>query len=91
MVHPEKPGLYFVGFVQPLGPLMPLSELQGKWIAGLIKGTINRPNKEAMLKAIDEYQTKLRKRYSDKPRHTIQVDFWPYRKLIETEMKKMQA
>ena len=91
VVHPEKPGLYFVGFVQPLGPLMPISELQGKWIAGLIKGTVKKPNKEAMLKAIDQYQTKLMKRYSDKPRHTIQVDFWPYTQLIEKEMKKMQA
>ncbi|MFK7979209.1 MAG: hypothetical protein AB8G86_04460, partial [Saprospiraceae bacterium] len=49
IIHPEKAGLYFV----PLGALMPLSELQGKWIAGLIKGTIKKPAKTAMLKTID--------------------------------------
>ena len=91
VVHPEKEGLYFVGLIQPLGALMPLSEVQGKWIAGLIKGTIKKPAKAAMLKTIDGYLKKLQKRYTDKPRHTIQVDFWPYKALIEKEMKKMRV
>jgi len=91
VVHPEKAGLYFVGLIQPLGAIMPLTEIQGKWIAGLIKGTIKKPTKEVMLKTINGYVKKLRKRYSDKPRHTIQVDFWPYRMLIEKEMKKMRV
>ena len=91
VVHPEKVGLYFVGLIQPLGALMPLAEVQGKWIAGLIKGTIKKPAKAAMLKTIDGYLKKLKKRYTDKPRHTIQVDFWPYKGLIEKEMKKMRV
>ena len=70
---------------------MPLAEVQGKWIAGLVKGAIKKPTKAAMLKTIDKYVQKLTKRYTNKARHTIQVDFWPYMALLEKEMKKMRV
>ena len=34
----EQPGLYFIGFIQPLGPIMPLAEVQSEWVADLISG-----------------------------------------------------
>lgn len=91
VIHPEQEGLYFVGLIQPLGALMPLAEVQGKWIAGLINGKIKTPTKAVMLKTIDKYVQKLTKRYTNKARHTIQVDFWPYKALVEKEMKKMKV
>ncbi|NIS37187.1 MAG: NAD(P)/FAD-dependent oxidoreductase, partial [Actinobacteria bacterium] len=36
VVHPDHPGLYFIGLIQPLGAIMPLAELQARWVAGLI-------------------------------------------------------
>ena len=34
----ERPGLYFIGFIQPLGPIMPLAEAQAEWVADLLGG-----------------------------------------------------
>ena len=38
VVHPGRPGLYFVGLVQPLGATMPLAEAQAEWVADLVTG-----------------------------------------------------
>jgi hypothetical protein len=78
VVHPTMPGLYFVGLVQPWGPLMPLSEAQSEWIADLVEGTATLPTVDEMERAIDRERQKMRRRYTDSVRHTIQVDFHPY-------------
>ncbi len=36
VVSVENPGLYFIGFIQPLGPIMPIAEAQSEWIADLL-------------------------------------------------------
>ena len=38
VVSVERPGLYFIGFIQPLGPIMPLAEAQCEWVADLLGG-----------------------------------------------------
>ncbi|MBC7892203.1 MAG: NAD(P)-binding domain-containing protein [Sphingobacteriaceae bacterium] len=91
VVHPDHPGLYFLAFIQPLGAIMPLAELQSKWIAKLLTGDCRLPQREAMLRAIETDRTALRKRYNQSPRHTFQVDFHPYRERILREMKKMKT
>lgn len=91
VVHPDYPGLYFLAFIQPLGAIMPLAELQSKWIAKLLTGECRLPEREAMRRAIEADRTALRKRYNQSPRHTLQVDFHPYRERILREMKKMKT
>ena len=39
----ERPGLYFIGFIQPLGPIMPLAEAQCEWVADLLGGRASLP------------------------------------------------
>ena len=34
----EHPGLYFIGFIQPLGAIMPIAEAQSEWVADLLGG-----------------------------------------------------
>ncbi|HZK16039.1 MAG TPA: NAD(P)-binding protein, partial [Solirubrobacterales bacterium] len=46
----ESPGLYFVGFIQPLGPIMPLAEAQCEWIADLLGSKAALPPSEEMRK-----------------------------------------
>ena len=36
-LHPEVPGVYFLGLAQPLGAIMPLAEEQARWIAQLLE------------------------------------------------------
>lgn len=83
VVHPDHPNLFFIGLVQPLGAIMPLAEVQAEWVARLLKGKSKLPSREVMLKDIERYKQKLHKRYKASPRHTIQVDFYPYKNMIK--------
>ena len=38
MVHPDLPGLYFIGLVQAVGAVMPTREAQGVWVAQILTG-----------------------------------------------------
>lgn len=83
VVHPEHDGLFFVGFIQPLGAVMPLAELQGLWIARLLKKDIQLPDKEKMKAWIVQNRNEMMKRYGKSSRHTIQVDFFPYKRKLQ--------
>jgi len=78
MLHPDFENLYFVGLFQVLGAVMPLAELQGRWVAKLVTGEVKRPDRDTMLSVIEKDKAEMRKRYTDSTRHTIQVDYWPY-------------
>lgn len=83
VVHPEHGGLYFIGFIQPLGAVMPLAELQSGWVAKLIKKEVRLPSKEKMRIAIAKNREAMKARYGESSRHTIQVDFFPYKRKLE--------
>jgi dimethylaniline monooxygenase (N-oxide forming) len=87
VVHPDYPGLYFIGLIQPLGAIMPLAELQCRWVAGLINGTYTLPDSATMKSTIREDQSAINKRYVNSSRHTIQVDFFPYKRSLQKEMQ----
>ncbi|MEM8894602.1 MAG: NAD(P)-binding domain-containing protein [Bacteroidota bacterium] len=91
VIHPDYKGLFFLGLVQPLGAIMPLAEVQSQWIAKLITGECKLPSKEGMKKSIQEDVNQMAKRYKKSVRHTLQVDFHPYKGTIEKEMKKMKV
>ena len=38
MVHPDLPGLYFIGLVQAVGAVMPIAEAQSVWVAEMLTG-----------------------------------------------------
>jgi dimethylaniline monooxygenase (N-oxide forming) len=85
---PEQPGLYFIGFVQPLGPIMPISEEQSEWIADLLQGRAALPSAAEMRKEIAAHEKAMRKRFVASKRHTIEVDFHPYLREIRRERKR---
>jgi dimethylaniline monooxygenase (N-oxide forming) len=91
VVPPERPGLYFIGFIQPLGPIMPLAEAQAEWTADLLQGEAGLPDPERMRKAIEREQGRMAKRYVSSKRHTVEVDFHPYMRTIEKERKRARA
>lgn len=85
VAHPDLPGLYFLGLIQPLGAIMPLAEAQAEWVARLIDGRCSLPDPATMKRRIAEDREATRKRYVTSKRHTIQVDFYPYLHLIQRE------
>ena len=87
-MHPDWPNLFFVALVQPLGAIMPLAEVQSKWIARLLNGQTKLPNADEMRRDIEKDRQAMQRRYKNSPRHTLQVDFHPYKQSIEKEMKR---
>ncbi|KAG8517656.1 Dimethylaniline monooxygenase [N-oxide-forming] 5 [Galemys pyrenaicus] len=71
----EKPTLAIIGLIQPLGAIMPISELQGRWVTQVFKGTKTLPSQSEMKREIAKAQEEIAKRYVDTPRHTIQGDY----------------
>jgi dimethylaniline monooxygenase (N-oxide forming) len=88
VVSVERPGLYFIGFIQPLGPIMPIAEAQSEWVADLISGRAQLPPATAMREQISEEEAKQRKRFVASKRHTVEVDFYPYLREIRRERKR---
>jgi dimethylaniline monooxygenase (N-oxide forming) len=87
VVHPDHPGLYFVGLIQPLGAIMPLAEAQAEWIGDLVTGVGDLPSVREMRAQIAAYDENLRKRFVASKRHTMEVDFHAYRSEIARERR----
>lgn len=75
---PEHPGLYFVGFVQPWGAIMPIAEIQSRLVAEHLTGAYALPSREQMRHAMQAMMRRQSRRYQASKRHTIQVDFSNY-------------
>jgi thioredoxin reductase len=88
VVSVERPGLYFVGFIQPLGPIMPLAEAQCEWVADLLAGRAQLPPAGEMKREVAREERKMRKRFVASKRHTVEVDFHPYLREIRRERKR---
>jgi len=88
VVSVDRPGLYFIGFIQPLGAIMPLAEAQAEWVADLLGGAGTLPSPGEMKAAIKAEERKMRKRYVASKRHTIQVDFQPYLRELRRERRR---
>ena len=84
----ERPGLHFIGFIQPLGPIMPLAEAQCEWVADLLSGRATLPPAGEMKREIAREERKMRKRFVASTRHTVEVDFHPYLREIRRERKR---
>lgn len=88
VVSVEQPGLYFMGFIQPLGPIMPIAEAQAEWVADLLQGRAALPSAAEMNAEIAAYEHWMGKRFVASKRHTIEVDFHPYLREIRHERKR---
>jgi dimethylaniline monooxygenase (N-oxide forming) len=89
VVSVERPGLYFIGFIQPLGPIMPLAEAQCEWVADLLGGRAALPPAAEMKREIAAEEGKMRRRFVASKRHTVEVDFHPYLREIRRERKRV--
>ncbi|NEC72735.1 NAD(P)-binding domain-containing protein [Streptomyces rochei] len=78
VVPADRPGLYFVGLVRPVGAITRLVEAQTRWVAGIIGGEISLPSAEEMREEIDAYLTSIAQRYGRTRGASIQVDVGPY-------------
>lgn len=74
----EKPTLAVIGFIQPVGAIMPISELQCRLATRVFKGEACLPSRSEMWRDIQEKRDEMSKSYVKSQRHTIQVEFIPF-------------
>jgi hypothetical protein len=86
--HPDVPGLYFVGLVQPLGAIMPIAERQSQLVADHLQGRYRLPGRAAMDREIAAHRRHIQRRYVASKRHTIQVDFDDYMRDLRVERRR---
>ena len=77
-VHPDLPGLYFLGLVQPIGAVMPLAEAQSAWIADALTGDYVPPSGEVVRRQMAAEHARDKRQFYASPRHTMEVDFDHY-------------
>ena len=76
-VHHEN--IAFLGLIQPLGAIMPISELQARWVAQVWTQKCHPLcDAQQRLKDVQKVKTAMSKRYLKSARHTIQVDAGTY-------------
>lgn len=73
-----RPTLVIVGLIQPLGAIMPISEMQCRWATRVFKGLVKLPSIADMMDDIRARKESMEKRYVASQRHTIQVEYIDY-------------
>lgn len=89
VVSPDRPGLFFIGFIQTVGANIPLFEYQSQWIGDVLTGDAALPSTAEMRDWIAKDQKSMATRYLRSDRHTMQVDYWRYiRAMKEARARK---
>ncbi|KAM3728784.1 Flavin-containing monooxygenase [Dirofilaria immitis] len=73
-----KNTLAVIGLIQPIGSIMPISEMQSRLYCEVFAGRRKLPDAEKMQKDIDKKKAYRTKRYRNSRRHTLQVDYAIY-------------
>ncbi|XP_071983185.1 flavin-containing monooxygenase 5-like isoform X2 [Engystomops pustulosus] len=84
--HLEKPTVAFIGYIQPIGAIMPISEIQARWATRVFKGINKLPSMSEMKAEITKRREDMQKRYVESERHTIQVDYVDYMDEVAEEI-----
>ena len=72
----------WIGLVQPIGSVLPVSEMQARWAARLFAGHCSLPNPKSMRDEIDKDWEQHCATFIPRERHTVQVDYIPYMDMI---------
>ncbi|WP_374456301.1 NAD(P)-binding domain-containing protein [Nocardioides sp.] len=87
-VHPDLPGLFFLGLLQPIGAVMPLAEAQSAWIAEMLGGGYLPPSDAVIRRQMAADHERDTKQFYASPRHTMEVDFDHYLWDLDRERKQ---
>jgi hypothetical protein len=88
VIHPDRPGLYFIGLIDVAGPVNPLSEMQTEWVADLLQSKVETPSRSQMQRAIAREDRRRQQRFGATRRNAIHVDYVPYLNALRQERKR---
>jgi dimethylaniline monooxygenase (N-oxide forming) len=86
--HPERPDVFFIGLLQPLGAIMPLAAAQSEWVCEYLSGRYALPSPADVRADIERERARMFKRYIASKRHTMQVDFDDYLADLRKERRR---
>lgn len=87
VVHPDRPGLYFIGFFNVSGGAnISMMDVQSRYLAALLSGDVERPSPSAMKADIRAEQRFQDRRYPGAPRYGLELDPIRYRKQMAEEL-----
>ncbi|MFI8949850.1 flavin-containing monooxygenase [Streptomyces sp. NPDC053750] len=78
IVPADRPGLYFVGLIRPVGSISRLVEAQARWVTRIIAREVTLPAADEMRQEIGTYLAGIVQRYGRTRGASIQVDVGPY-------------
>jgi hypothetical protein len=78
MFKPEIDDLAFIGLAQAIPTIFPFSECQSKFAARWLSGEWALPDAARMEQEIVADERRFLGHYADRPRHTMQHDFYVY-------------
>jgi hypothetical protein len=88
---PKPRNLFFAGLVQPIGPTIPLVEIQARWIAGVLSQRIALPDDIEARREIERHRARQRRTYVDSARYALEVDFKTYATQLNRDMRTGRA
>lgn len=91
IVSLKHPGLIFAGLVQPVGPTIPLVEVQGRWIAGMLSGKMCVPDNMRQKQEVEAHITRRKETYVNSARYVLEVDYRTYKRQMTEDMKSGSA
>jgi dimethylaniline monooxygenase (N-oxide forming) len=91
MLAPERPGLYMLGLIQPVGPTIPLVEVQAKWLASVLADDTALPARDRMEAEVRTHREEIARRYLGSARYTLEVDGRRYRKQLFGDINRGMA
>lgn len=75
VVHPDRPGLYFVGLFDVSGGAnIRMMDIQCRWLTAVVNGDIVLPDAEAMRASFQAEQRRMQQQYPDRPRYGLELD-----------------
>jgi dimethylaniline monooxygenase (N-oxide forming) len=86
--HPDFADLFFIGLLQPLGAIMPIAEVQSRWVSDYLRGRYALPAPGELRADIERERERMFKRYVRSKRHTMQVDFDDYLAALAKERRR---
>lgn len=91
MISLNHPGLIFAGLVQPIGPTIPLVEIQGKWIAAVLSGELKLPPPSVRKQEVDAHRRMQQQTYLDSKRYILEVDYRTYAQQMHADIRTGHA
>lgn len=87
VVHPDRPGLYFVGFFNVSGGAnISMMDTQSAWVAALVDGQSALPSPSRMRADVRRERARNQRRFPGSPRYGLELEPARYKKRIAKEI-----